>query len=174
MKSALVLLILLVLTLVIKFAFERGYEVEQTVTPAPEEFSPCLPVVYLSQEEFLATDEKKNLLVAKSLKKAKNIQKTLSQDPAELWKALEYVVFVEEVMKNCKNPKGSLQIQAIDLKSSLLATQKQWVQKLQMEVLRNQRKNNQEGARYCLNKLLRLVPDEKHAFHQRWLKELLP
>jgi len=139
-----------------------------------EEFSPCLPKIKLSQQELLEPDEVK---VSKAQKLCDNVEKSLKtlsgshRDPEELWLSLKRALLAEEFLKNCKNQQGTLLIRTIDLKSELQKTQKEWVKDLQMEVVRYRRQKKDKEVLFCLRRLLRLVPDEKHPYHQKWLKE---
>lgn len=170
MKYAIVILLLVVAAMGVKLAlFTEESEQSQKPEAIIDKFPPCLPNIVVSKELLLLSDENKEKEARKILKKAVNTHKNLSGEPSELWSALEDCLLAEELVNQCKNVEGALKIELIDLKSTLIETQRQWIQKLQLEVVRHRRQHKFEASRFCLRKLFRLVPDESHPVHQMWL-----
>lgn len=172
MKSMIAVVILLMAILCLKTW--KGSSADATATEKREflAFEPCLPKITLNREQLLMSDGAKEKSALELCESAENSQKNMSQSPAELWQALEEAFLSAELLNQCKNPSGPLKIRVIDLKSSLVKIQVDWVHELEMEVTRHQRKGNFDEARFCLRRLIRLVPDEEHPYRKRWVREV--
>ena len=146
-------------------AMRQGEENKGAIS---EPFSPCIP---LARPDLTLGEEAKRARALLLCEQAERAAADTSRDPGALWQALTQAEEATALLVLTASP-GALSLRVTDVRSRLLAVQREEADRLLLETRMHQRRGDGAGAEVCLRRLLRLIPDPTHPLHQRVRREL--